>query len=97
MNYQCIIATNGVRTFAVYIYPTGGMVLNSRRQRRRVYMGYNAQDLVHVLNYYESGTRRMASIDTSKSNTGLYSQKSSHQPLTNSNSSSMFQLNYLGY
>lgn len=73
MYYQCIIATNGVQTFAMYIYPTGGMKLEIR-QRRRIYMGYNAlyrpDPAKYRFNYYKTLTPGPDNLDTDSSNTG---------------------------
>lgn len=68
--YQCVIVTNGIRTYAIYIYPTGGITLQSLFQLRSIYMGHNAQDEVHQFNYYKSGTISIDQLDVDPSNTG---------------------------
>ncbi|XP_067947602.1 zonadhesin-like [Watersipora subatra] len=71
--YQCVIVTNGMRTYAIFIYPTGGITLMSLYQLRSIYMGFNAQDGgVHQFNYYKSATVGINTIDIDPSNTGNF-------------------------
>ena len=61
-----------MRTYAVYIYPSGGITLVSfQRQWRSIHMGFNAQDDgEHMFSYYKSGKNAIRKLDRDPSNTG---------------------------
>ncbi|KAF6016883.1 hypothetical protein EB796_024802 [Bugula neritina] len=70
-SYQAVIATDGTRTYLMYIYPSGPNQVYLRRlnEFRNIYMGYNAQDGVNLFSVYVSTTSEIVGLHTEPSNT----------------------------
>ena len=72
--YQAVISTDGVRTYLMYIYPSGTNNTQLRRlnEFRNIYMGYNAADDATFFSLYLSTTTEIVGLHTEPSNTGKY-------------------------
>lgn len=74
--YQAIVTTDGVRTYLMYVYPSGPEFTYLRRFNyfRNIYMGYNAQDGEpnSQFSVYLSTTSEIVGLHEEPSNTGRH-------------------------
>lgn len=70
--YQAVVATDGIRTYLMYVYPSGenNVYLRKKNHFRHIYMGYNAQDKTNYFSLYLSTTTEIVGLHTKPSNTG---------------------------